>query len=251
MWPFRKKSQHQIYFTCDEWAIRKYAPIEPAKNFLPKAFKDMETFLVKKKYALDSVKTIKSCPGIIDYCSAGYVITAWCDMEINPSIDGQAVSVRYSNPKYNQGGHSPAVIQNFMAHKFGVRMSVKLDNPWSVWTKPDVSVMYLPMYYYDDTRNWEALPGWIDTDLGAVSSPINIMLKEPKQTFIKMGEPLVQMVPIRREEFTAYTGENTEVTKKRYLGISGLHDMSFSGWLKHMKTKKTYSIDARDTELPD
>ena len=91
MWPFKKKEEHQIFFTTDEWAIRKYAPIEPAKNFLPKAFKDMETYLVKKKYALDSTKTIKSCPGIIDYCSAGYVITAWCDMEINPGIDGKSV----------------------------------------------------------------------------------------------------------------------------------------------------------------
>jgi len=250
MWPFKKKRDPDIFFTTDEWAIRKFSPIEPAQNFLPKSFKVMDTFAVRKKYMIDSVKTIKSCPGIVDYCSAGYVITAWCDMEINASDDGQNTFVRYSHPKFQQGGHRPEVIQNFMSHKFGVRMSVKLDNPWAIWTKPGISAMYLPMYYYEDTRNWEALPGIIDHDIGAVVSPINIMLKEIKPTFIKQGEPLVQVVPFRREEFIAYTGDNNDTTKARYNALSYLHNMSFSGWIKHMRSKKSYSIDAHDTDLP-
>ena len=45
MWPFKKKDDAEIFFTTDEWAVRKFAPIELAKNFMPKAFKDMETFL--------------------------------------------------------------------------------------------------------------------------------------------------------------------------------------------------------------
>ena len=250
MWnPFSKKKP-DVNFTTDEWAIRKFSPIEPAKNFMPKAFKDMDTFVARRKHMLDSTKTIKSCPGILDYCSAGFVMTAWCDMEINPSIDGQSVSVRYSHSKFKDAHHPPAVIQNFMMHKFGVRMTVKLDNPWSMWTTPGVSLMYLPMYYYDDSRNWEAIPGWIDHDVGAVSSPLNIMLKEPIPTFIKQGEPIVQMVPIRREEFTARTGKNTDTAWERYTGLSYLHDMSFGGWIKHMRTKKSYIVDAHDTDLP-
>jgi hypothetical protein len=250
MWPFKKKEQHQLYFTCDEWAIRKYAPIQPAKNFIPQALKDMDTFLVRKKHMLDSVKTVKACPGIIDFCSAGFVIPAWCDIEMQPSIDGKNVSVRYSHPKFKQGFHAPEVIGKFMEQKFGVRMTVKLDNPWSMWAADDYSLMYLPMYYYDDSRNWEAIPGWIDHDIGAVSSPLNIMLKEPKHTMIKMGEPLVQIVPIRREAISAFTGDHSEVSTKRYTGLSYLHDMSFGGWIKHMRDKKSYTVDAHDTELP-
>lgn len=250
MWPFKKKEEYQVYFTTDEWAIRKYSPILPAKNFMPKSMKDMDAFVVRKKHILDSIKTIKSCPGIIDYCSAGFVMTAWCDIEMMPAPDGKSVEVRYSNPICKQGGHVPSVIQNFMPNKFSVRAAVKLDNPWSMWTAPGYSLMYLPMTYYDDSCNWEALPGWIDHDVGAVSSPINIMLKERKYTLIQAGDPIVQMVPIRREEYRAYTGENNDVAKKRYTGLSYLHDMSFGGWVKHMRTKKTYKVDANDTELP-
>jgi hypothetical protein len=250
-WPFKKKEpEHQLYFTCDEWAIRKYAPIQPAKNFLPPALKEMDAFLVRKKHLLDSVKTIKSCPGILDYCSAGFVIPAWCDIEMIPTPDGQKVNVRYSHPKFKQGFHSPAVLQDFMNTKFGVRMTVKLDNPWSMWAAEDYSLMYLPMYYYDDKRNWEAIPGWIDHDIGAVSSPLNIMLKEPIPTYIKMGEPLLQVVPIKREPIRAFTGDHNEVATKRYNGLSYLHDMEFSGWVKRMRDKKSYIVDAHDTELP-
>ena len=248
-WPFKKKEEYQVYFTTDEWAIRKYSPIQPAKNFLPPAFKDMETYLVRKKHAIDSVKTVKSCPGIVDYCSAGFVIPAWCDIELIPSPDGQAVQVRYSHYKFKNGFHLPEALQGFMKNKFGVRMTVKLDNPWQMWAAEGYSLMYLPMYYYDDTRNWEAIPGWIDHDMGAVSSPLNILLKEPKYTMIKQGEPLVQVVPIKREPITAYTGDINSSTVKRYNGISFLHNMSFTGWIKHMRAKKTYTVDAHHTEL--
>lgn len=250
MWPFKKKEEYQVYFTCDEWAIRQYAPIQSAKKFLPLSFKGMDTFLMKKEHAIDSVKTVKSCPAIVDFCSSGFVIPAWCDMEINPSPNGQNVSVRYSHPRFKQGEHLPPVVQNFMSNKFNVRTSVKLDNPWFMWASKGYSLMYFPMYYYDDSKNWEALPGIIDHDVGALQNPINIMLKEPKQTVIKMGEPLVQVIPFKREEITAYTGAPNDVTQKRYFGLSYLHNMSFGGWMKYMREPKSFNVDAHDVELP-
>ena len=48
---------------------------------------------------------------------------------------------------------------------------------------------------------------WLDHDVGALISPINIMLKEIKPTFIKMGEPLCQLIPIKRETVVARTGD--------------------------------------------
>lgn len=250
MWPFKKKEKYQLYFTTDEWAIRKYAPIQPAKNFLPPKFKEMETFVLRRQHLLDSVKSVRACPGIIDYCSAGFVIPAWCDIEMIPSPDCQSVKVRYSHPKFKQGFHWPETIQDFMSTKFGVRMTVKLDNPWSMWAAEGYSLMYLPMYYYDDTRNWESIPGWIDHDVGAVSSPLNIMLKEPKPTYIRLGEPIVQVVPIKREPITAYTGDQNSTAIKRYNGLCYLHDISFNGWVRYMRDKKLWSVDAHDVDLP-
>jgi len=58
MWPFKKKDDAEIFFTTDEWAVRKFAPIELAKNFMPKAFKDMETFLHVKNICLTALKRL-------------------------------------------------------------------------------------------------------------------------------------------------------------------------------------------------
>jgi hypothetical protein len=247
-WPFKKKPKYQVYFTCEDWAIRKYAPIQPAKNFLPSSFKSMPTFLRQCPHAIDSIKTVKACPGIVDYSNAGFVIPAWCDIELHPTPDGNQVMARYSHPKFNHAIHVAEQLQDLMCNKFDVRVAVKLDNPWFTWTEEGYSLLYLPMYY-DDTKNWEAVPGIIDHDVGAPQSPINIMLKERKPTFIKMGEPLVQIIPIKREEITAYTGELTEVGRKRQFSISYLHNMMFSGWIKHMRKKKHYIVDAHDIEL--
>jgi hypothetical protein len=247
---FKKKEKHQIYFTCDEWAIRKYAPIVPAKNFLPPAFNEMPTYIRQEKHAIDSIKTVKSCSGIIDFCSAGFVIPAWCDMEFAPTADGNQVMARYSHKKFNHAVHPTEQVQNLMRSKYSVRVSVRLDNPWRMWAAKGYSLMYFPMHYYDDSRNWEALPGWIDHDVGNVITPINIMLKDIKHTTIKMGEPIVQVIPIKREELLAYTGADNSVTTARGRGLSFLHDMSFSGWIKYMRQKKSYEVDAHDTELP-
>lgn len=250
MWPFKKKIDHQVFFACEDWAIRKYAPIQSAKNFMPPAFKNMDTFLHKSVHAIDSVKTVKSCPGIIDYCTAGFVIPAWCDIELNPTPDGRQVVARYSHPKFKHAVHPPEQLQDLLINKFSVRTAVKLDNPWAMWAAEGYSLMYLPMYYYDDTRNWEAVPGWIDHDLGAVKNPINIMLKEIKYTKIAVGEPLVQVVPIKREEITAYSGDIDQVAYRRQTAMSFLHSMTFSGWIRHMRDKKSYTVDAHDLELP-
>jgi hypothetical protein len=65
-----------------------------------------------------------------------------------------------------------------------------------------------------------------------------------------MGEPIVQVIPIKREELLAYTGADNSVTTARGRGLSFLHDMSFGGWIKYMRQKKSYEVDAHDTELP-
>jgi hypothetical protein len=247
---FKKKEKPQIHAECETYSVRKYAPIRPAREFMPPGFNDINRFIRKEKHLIDSDKTVRACPGITDFMGLGYVIPAWCDIEIVPIHDGQFTEVRYSDPRYNHAQHPPAQVQGFMSEKFKVGSAVKLDNPWKIWTSADYSLMYLPMFYWTK-RNWEAIPGVMDTDLGTLIAPINIMLKEPEYTMIKQGEPLCQIIPIKREKVIAETGDLSETAKKRHLDLSSLHDMSFKGWIKHVKDKKLYKLISKDTDLPE
>ena len=241
-----------IFFETERWAVRKHAPIEPAGKFKPDVWKRMPAYVNKQKHKADSDQTVKGCPGIKDFMETGFVIPAWCDMEITPSECGNFVNTRYSDSSYNDAHHPPDQVSVPGAEiltKFGVRASVKLDCPWKIWSKPNWSVLYQPMFYHED-RNYEAIPGIIDHDLGALISPINIMLKEIKPTFIKMGEPLVQLIPIKRETVVARSGDLSETSVNRHNAIIGLQNIIFNTWSKWQHAKKTYIVDKNDTDLP-
>lgn len=244
-----KKEEPVINFACQSWGVRKYAPIQPAGKFFPDKFKELSPYYKKEQYNIDSHKTVRSCPGITDYMSMGYVIPAWCDITIEPTPDGKHIITRYSDDMYNDAYHPEEQLGKFMEKKFAVRGAVKLDNPWFTWNKSGWSTLYLPMYYHEG-KNWEAVPGVMDHDLGAPQSPINIMLKEIKPTVIKMGEPIVQVIPFKREKQVARTMELNETVMKRQWAISSLHKMTYAGWIKWVKAKKLYTVDAHDTELP-
>jgi hypothetical protein len=127
-------------------------------------------------------------------------------------------------------------------------MDVKLDCPWAIHTKPGYSLMWLPMLYHD--KNYQALPGIIDTDLILNRNPINIMLKEPVTTLIKMGEPLVQIIPFKREVVTAVSREYTERDEKRRMSILELIKLTRYGWRQFMREKKSYKLSRQDLDLP-
>ena len=238
-----------INFACANWGVRKYAPIQPAGKFFPEKFKEMSPYYEKGKHNIDHHKTVRACPGITDYMSMGFVIPAFCDIEITPTPDGKFVETRYSEPTYNDAFHPEEQLGNFLSEKFPVRGAVKLDNPWFTWNKVGYSTLYLPMYYHEG-KNWEAVPGVMDHDTGAPQSPINIMLKEIKPTMIKMGEPLVQVIPVKRESQVAKTFELNETAIKRHQAVSSLHNITYAGWIKWVKQKKYYTVDAHDTDLP-
>ena len=98
---FKKKQKPVVNFETENWAVRKYAPIKPASEYLPSQWKKMPTFTNKQTHKIDSEQTVRACPGIGDYMKTGFVIPAWCDMELIPSADGQMVETRYSDTTYN------------------------------------------------------------------------------------------------------------------------------------------------------
>ena len=238
-----------LFFETENWAVRKYAPIRPAKEFLPEAWKNMPTYTKKATHLIDSDKSVKACPGIGDFMSMGYVIPAWCDIEITPGQDGLSVSTRYSEPNYNSAYHPVDQISKDLLKNFGVRAAVKLDNPWKMWAAEGWTLMYLPMFYFED-RNFEAIPGVIDHDMGALVNPINIMLKEIKPTTIKLGDPLCQVIPIKRETVVARTGQLSDTAVNRHNAISQLKNIVFAGWTRWQHAKKDYVVDAHDLHLP-
>jgi antitoxin (DNA-binding transcriptional repressor) of toxin-antitoxin stability system len=80
--------------------------------------------------------------------------------------------------------------------------------------------------------------------------PIKKMQKKIEPTIIRAGEPIVQVIPIKREDIVARTCDYNSGIQKRLQGLASLWNITFAAWGKYMRTKKSYTVDARDIDLP-
>jgi len=243
---FWKTKKPELIFECDNWAVRKYSPIRPASEFIPEKFKNLPSVIEKGTYQKDNIYSIKLCPGLQDYIGQGYVIPAWCDIDIK--IMQGTPKVIYSDPQLNEALHYPEQMGNFLDTKFPIRAPVKLDNPWISYSKKEWSILYLPMHFHENPY-FEAIPGIIDHDRAPGRTPLNIMLKTEQDFLIKQGTPLVQMIPFKRQEVTARTGKVRDKTIQRLRDMISTTSISFKGWRWWMVDKKLFKINANDTDV--
>ncbi len=243
---FKKKQEPIITFTCREWAIRTHAPVLPAGNFLPKEYEDLNpgNICPFDHFNSASLLSVRLCPAVNNYLQAGYVIPAWCDIEIK--FQNDQYHVNYSNLNYQHRTH-PEEQFGEMFNRFKFRTDIKIDNPWSIYTAPGYSLMWMPMWFHN--ANYQAVPAIVDSDRVPNHNPINIMLFEPKDTLIKMGDPLVQVIPFKKETITAVSREYNESDAKRKDSLLGLGQLSRYGWRQFIKNKVNYLLDRKDLDL--
>jgi hypothetical protein len=96
---------------------------------------------------------------------------------------------------------------------------------------------------------FHAVPGVLESDKCHLECPINIMVKEPKDFTIKMGTPLVQIVPFKRQSITAISRETTESDKVRNNKLLTQIWLKFVGIGKYFYEQTTYKIDRRDLDV--
>lgn len=209
-----KSKHHELNFETEVWAVRKHAPIKPARNFI-------EQFLSSSS---DAEENLNKC---------GYIIPAWCDIKITVDKKGNK-TVEYSD-------------YDLEKEKFGPNETVTLKNVWKVWTKPNYSVMVLPVFF--DDANFMAMPGVHDKDINTSDLPINIVLNNETNTLIEMGSPLIQIIPFRREKIKASSAALSNKTIERDKAIAGQHKLSFTKVKRWFNATKDYALSAYDTKF--
>ena len=73
---------------------------------------------------------------------------------------------------------------------------------------------------------------------------------EKKRTTIKLGDPIVQVIPIKREKIVARTSELSKTAVDRHNAIIQTNKITFNGWSKWQHARKSYTVDSNDTDLP-
>jgi len=190
----------------------KEAHPKPAMAMLPDWFKKL-----KEQHNNTDLKTIRMCKPFFDSLSAGYFITAVKDVEMKTFSDNQGKEdykdvigglsehMRYKHgirtnsyggdwhPKEQLGGDECPY------HKHNNQRNYwKFLNQWLIKTPPGYSCLFVPVLN-EINEDFYTLSGIVDTDkFHEVNFPMVLFNKE---TTIKQGTKIVQVIPFKRENW--------------------------------------------------
>jgi len=220
---FSLGGKQSIEFKTDLKGLEEFAPVKPAKFFLPQWFKDMDEYITTpavhekgqpsyfgkgKDTAIKWTSgTVKRCPAIVDLITEGFIIPMWADFLIQRDME----ILEWDNkgvPEYGIDFHSNKQIYNWNLKKTDFPEGVKFNNPWRIYTPPGYSVMFMPPTYQFEKR-FTVLPGIVETDsYHHVNFPT--IWHTTKDAIIERGTPFIQVIPFKRDDWDIGVSQMTE-----------------------------------------
>lgn len=189
---------NQITFTCGKEEAQKYPPL-PATQFKPDWYNDLNAYLDPDK----TFPSVKKCMPVFDVMTSGYIIFNSVDQEIyaQPNFTEGTTGFDRRYPKgweeFNEQEGHPYMQCPIGEPKDYMVISV----PWQIKTPPGYSCLIQKPYYHSEDR-FEVMTAIIDTDVIDVPWH-NWPAKLFSENFtIKAGEPVAQVIPFRREDWT-------------------------------------------------
>ena len=188
------------FISMDQDVIDNY-PVLPTKKVLPKWFKELPT--EKFAYPLGStLPTIKKCMPATDMLTSGYIIQNVIDVDvIKEKTQGNFVEnrIKVKDKKYAPEAHRfemcPVKNPDSGTDK---QHWIKIKNPWLVRTPPGYSCLFIqPVYEFNP--NLRLLSGIVDTD--TFDLPVEFPGWIVNDHIIKAGQPLMQVIPFKREDW--------------------------------------------------
>ena len=173
-----------------------WPPPKPANHFIPEEYKKLE----RHKRGNLSSPTIKTCMPFLDAMTAGYVIPFDQDYLIDPTEKEFSV-VPANREKGDIGYHDKIQVPKEWHNKTGEQAG-KFINKWLITTPPGYSCLFMqPMNRLGEDRFF-IINGIVDTDtyVNVINFPF-ILIKRDRQLLIKKGDPLVQIIPFKRESW--------------------------------------------------
>ncbi len=173
---------------------------KPASRFIPDDYKKLERFVNNSIHT----PTVKTCMPFLDSMTAGYIISFDQDYVVDAIEDDFSVTPA-NRLAEDFGFHNetqlPPTWKNLAGKNAG-----KFHNKWLIKTPPGYSCLFIkPMNRIEE--RFKIIAGVVDTDtyISLINFPF-ILKKRNKQFLIKKGDPMVQVVPFKRESWKAWSG---------------------------------------------
>ena len=173
---------------------------QPASRFIPEEYKKLERFYNGNLHT----PTLKTCVPFLDSLTMGYIIPFDQDYLIDPVEND--FSVTPANKEQDDFGfHNNTQLPKEWKKVAGENAG-KFHNKWLIKTPPGYSCLFIKPMNRIETR-FEIIAGVVDTDtyVNTINFPF-ILHKRDEQFLIKKGEPMVQVIPFKRESWKGWSG---------------------------------------------
>jgi hypothetical protein len=190
---FGKSDKIQFISTVEGLETIEECLPRPAKNFIPKWFKDIPS-------QINNAINVKNCPSFPDYFSQGYIIPMWSDVKIK--FEDSIATYEMGAKRFSFDAHSNEQMLDYTKTSFnGVegQFVFKANCPWRIITPPGWSVLQLPLFYHFN-QEWSVLPGVIDTDIHSEINQQILYHANGKEAIIRCGDPFVLYIPFKRSD---------------------------------------------------
>lgn len=166
---------------------------KPAKNCVPEWFK--ETMQLAEGH-----KSIKACMPVTDVLTSGYMLPAPVDISVYRSDEDDLMFDDNTNGEFFVTRHAP---RQYSKSPYSDDVILKFDFPWAIETPEGYSMLFMSPAHSDNSK-LEALTAITETDryYNTISCPVRVKdWKIGEVLYIAKGTPIVQAIPIKREEW--------------------------------------------------
>ena len=149
--------------------------------------------------------------------TAGYIIPFDQDYVVDPVEED--FSVTAANKQQGGVGFHDGIQLPPEWSKNAVKKAGKFINKWLIKTPPGYSCLFIhPMNRREE--RWKIIEGVVDTDtyINVINFPF-ILKKTDEQFLIKKGEPMVQIIPFKRESWKMWSGFYLEKLHSKTLNL--------------------------------
>ena len=173
----------------------------PASKSVPPWMKHLTPEAEREDY-----QTVKRCIPFLDAMTAGYIIPLPFDLTIAITPTGNQLLWKNEEEKNRLSKYT--IVESHDSSQYpGAPFSqfkvIKFYNPWIVETSPNTSCMFVPPLNRPELP-YVPLSGIVDTDqyFNTVNLPCVFPgLDVGHQIELKMGTPMIQVIPFKRQEW--------------------------------------------------
>ena len=208
-------SKKITFCATDEGMLNIWPHPKPASRVIPEEYKKLKRFTDGNLH----LPTVKTCMPFLDSMSMGYIIPFDQDYLVDPVENDFSVTPA-NKEEGNFGFHNQTQLPKEW-HKTTGENAGKFINKWLIKTSPGYSCLFIhPMNRLEE--RFKIIEGVVDTDnyVNIINFPF-ILKKRDEQFLIKKGDPMVQVIPFKRESYKMWAGFYKEKLHAKTINLIG------------------------------